>query len=62
MLIKAKCDMANNGIYRELRWFQAWGKPKIVEDYFLPRMIADITGQVNILLCVHHNKMVHDLW
>ncbi|XP_072045971.1 glutamine-dependent NAD(+) synthetase-like [Amphiura filiformis] len=48
LLIKPKVDMANHGIYRELRWFQGWGKPKIVEDYFLPRMIADITGQTTV--------------
>ena len=47
--------MCNDGNYREGRWFCAWSKEKQTEEYFLPRMIQDITGQVKydlFQLCV----------
>ncbi|KAM4721093.1 glutamine-dependent NAD(+) synthetase [Rhinophrynus dorsalis] len=37
--------MANEGNYRELRWFTPWMKLRDVEDYILPRTIQEITGQ-----------------
>jgi hypothetical protein len=40
--------MANDGNYRELRWFTTWGKPRTTEQHFLPRMIQKITGQVTV--------------
>lgn len=46
LLIRPKMALANDGNYREPRWFTAWGKHKQIEDHFLPRMIQDITGQV----------------
>lgn len=46
LLIRPKIMLANEGNYREHRWFVAWTKLKEVEDHFLPRMISDITGQV----------------
>ncbi|KAK0053547.1 glutamine-dependent NAD(+) synthetase [Biomphalaria pfeifferi] len=45
LLIRPKIMLANEGNYREHRWFVAWTKLKEVEDHFLPRMISDITGQ-----------------
>ncbi|XP_071496482.1 glutamine-dependent NAD(+) synthetase-like [Diadema antillarum] len=48
ILIKPKTDMANSGNYRELRWFQGWAKLRTLEQHFLPRMIADITGQTTV--------------
>lgn len=37
--------MANDGNYRELRFFTPWMRPKQTEEHFLPRMIKEITGQ-----------------
>ncbi|PIK57459.1 putative glutamine-dependent NAD(+) synthetase [Apostichopus japonicus] len=48
LLIKPKTDMANHGNYRELRWFTAWAKHQIIEEYYLPRMIAKITNQTTV--------------
>lgn len=48
VLIRPKMWMANDGNYRELRWFTPWTKLKQTEDHFLPRMIKDITGQKTV--------------
>ncbi|KAM3876874.1 glutamine-dependent NAD(+) synthetase [Diretmus argenteus] len=45
LLIRPKMVMANNGNYRELRWFSPWNQLRRVEEYFLPRMIQEVTGQ-----------------
>ncbi|XP_019735403.1 glutamine-dependent NAD(+) synthetase isoform X1 [Hippocampus comes] len=45
LLIRPKMLMANHGIYREMRWFSPWTKFRTVEEYFLPRMIQQVTGQ-----------------
>lgn len=50
LLIRPKMWMANDGNYRELRWFTPWMKHRQVEDHYLPRIIHAITGQVNYLL------------
>ncbi|CAG2236025.1 E6.3.5.1 [Mytilus edulis] len=36
LLIRPKMALANDGNYREPRWFTAWGKHKQIEDYYLP--------------------------
>ncbi|KAG8438284.1 hypothetical protein GDO86_008826 [Hymenochirus boettgeri] len=48
LLIRPKMVMANEGNYRELRWFTPWSKVREVEDYFLPRTIQSITEQVTV--------------
>ncbi|KAL1922670.1 uncharacterized protein VTP21DRAFT_10209 [Calcarisporiella thermophila] len=48
LLIRPKMFLANDGNYRELRWFTPWCKPRTVEEYYLPRMIRDITGQATV--------------
>lgn len=48
LLIRPKMWMANDGNYRELRWFAPWTKHKQSEDHFLPRMIKEITGQKTV--------------
>ncbi|XP_052087489.1 glutamine-dependent NAD(+) synthetase-like isoform X3 [Mytilus californianus] len=48
LLIRPKMALANDGNYREPRWFTAWGKHKQIEDYYLPRMIQDITAQKTV--------------
>ncbi|XP_077567840.1 glutamine-dependent NAD(+) synthetase isoform X2 [Stigmatopora nigra] len=45
LLIRPKKLMANHGMYREMRWFAPWTKFRAVEEYFLPRMIQQVTGQ-----------------
>lgn len=46
LLIRPKMWLANDGNYRELRWFTPWMKHKQTEEFYLPKMIADVTGQV----------------
>jgi NAD+ synthase (glutamine-hydrolysing) len=47
LLIRPKMWMADDGNYREERWFTPWSKDKIeeLEDYVLADDIAEITGQ-----------------
>uniref|UniRef100_A0A673VXZ4 Glutamine-dependent NAD(+) synthetase n=1 Tax=Salmo trutta TaxID=8032 RepID=A0A673VXZ4_SALTR len=45
LLIRPKMLLANYGNNREFRWFSPWNKLRHVEEYFLPRMIQDMTGQ-----------------
>lgn len=40
--------LANDGNYRELRWFSPWMKHKQTEDFHLPKMIVDVTGQQTV--------------
>ncbi|KAJ1941930.1 glutamine-dependent NAD(+) synthetase, partial [Linderina pennispora] len=40
--------LANDGNYRELRWFTAWASRASIEDYVLPRFISSITGQKTV--------------
>ena len=44
-MIRPKMWMANDGNYRELRFFTPWMRPRETEEHYLPRMIKDITGQ-----------------
>ncbi|XP_066504175.1 glutamine-dependent NAD(+) synthetase [Hoplias malabaricus] len=48
LLIRPKMLLANHGNNREFRWFSPWSQPRHVEEYFLPRMIQDVTGQVTV--------------
>ncbi|KAF9201644.1 glutamine-dependent NAD(+) synthetase [Haplosporangium sp. Z 27] len=48
LLIRPKMFMANDGNYRELRWFTPWTKHRVTEEHYLPRMIQKITGQVTV--------------
>ncbi|XP_040495545.1 glutamine-dependent NAD(+) synthetase isoform X6 [Ursus maritimus] len=45
LLIRPKMALANEGNYRELRWFTPWSRSRQTEEYFLPRMIQDVTKQ-----------------
>ncbi|XP_021258369.1 glutamine-dependent NAD(+) synthetase isoform X2 [Numida meleagris] len=45
LLIRPKISLANAGNYRELRWFTPWNKARHVEEYLLPRIIQEVTGQ-----------------
>ncbi|KAL9649390.1 hypothetical protein ABK040_014301 [Willaertia magna] len=45
LLIRPKLFLANDGNYRETRWFCAWVKRYEVEEFVLPEFIQKITGQ-----------------
>uniref|UniRef100_A0A2R5L8C7 Glutamine-dependent NAD(+) synthetase n=1 Tax=Ornithodoros turicata TaxID=34597 RepID=A0A2R5L8C7_9ACAR len=45
LLIRPKMILCDDGNYRETRWFAPWTKARQVEEYFLPRMIQEISGQ-----------------
>ncbi|OXB59573.1 hypothetical protein ASZ78_010087 [Callipepla squamata] len=45
LLIRPKMSLANAGNYRELRWFTPWSKARHVEEYLLPGIIQEVTGQ-----------------
>ncbi|XP_067414313.1 glutamine-dependent NAD(+) synthetase isoform X1 [Emydura macquarii macquarii] len=48
LLIRPKMILANAGNYRELRWFTPWSRARHVEEYFLPGMIQEVTGQETV--------------
>lgn len=47
LLIRPKMWLANDGNYRELRWFTPWMKERETEEHWLPRIIKEVTGQVS---------------
>ncbi|KAH3665395.1 hypothetical protein OGAPHI_003579 [Ogataea philodendri] len=48
LLIRPKIVLANDGNYREMRYFTPWLKTQYVEEFVLPRMIQKITGQITV--------------
>ncbi|KAJ7248515.1 hypothetical protein C8J57DRAFT_1437985 [Mycena rebaudengoi] len=48
LLIRPKMWLANDGNYRELRYFAPWTKHRQWEDHYLPRQIQDLTGQTKV--------------
>ncbi|XP_059479810.1 glutamine-dependent NAD(+) synthetase isoform X2 [Neocloeon triangulifer] len=49
LLIRPKMMMCDDGNYRESRWFTPWKKIREVEEFYLPRMIRQVTGQETVL-------------
>jgi NAD+ synthase (glutamine-hydrolysing) len=49
LLIRPKMWLANDGNYRELRYFTPWQKHRQWEDHYLPRIVKAVTGQVRML-------------
>ncbi|KAL2220291.1 putative NAD synthase [Thermoascus aurantiacus ATCC 26904] len=45
ILIRPKMWLANDGNYREMRYFTPWQRPREVEDYYLESIVGNITGQ-----------------
>ncbi|ODV88980.1 hypothetical protein CANCADRAFT_132553 [Tortispora caseinolytica NRRL Y-17796] len=45
LLIRPKIWLANDGNYREMRYFTPWMRPRHVEEYALPRIVGQLTGQ-----------------
>ncbi|KAJ7733229.1 hypothetical protein DFH07DRAFT_871007 [Mycena maculata] len=48
LLIRPKMWLANDGNYRELRYFTPWAKHRQWEDHYLPRIIQVVTGQMKV--------------
>ncbi|KDQ51052.1 hypothetical protein JAAARDRAFT_41517 [Jaapia argillacea MUCL 33604] len=48
LLIRPKMWLANDGNYRELRYFTPWAKHRQWEDHYLPRMIQEVTQQIKV--------------
>lgn len=48
IFIRPKIWLANDGNYREMRFFTPWCRPKHVESYLLPRFIQKITDQLTV--------------
>ena len=48
LLFRPKLYLANDGNYREMRWFSPWKKLRTVEEYYLPRMLQEVTGQATV--------------
>ncbi|KAG1780851.1 hypothetical protein EV702DRAFT_682831 [Suillus placidus] len=48
LLIRPKMWLANDGNYREMRYFTPWMKHRQWEDHFLPRIIQTVTKQVKV--------------
>jgi predicted amidohydrolase len=45
LLIRPKLSLANDGNYREMRYFSPWKGERVVEDFYLPRIVAKLQGQ-----------------
>ncbi|KAF8892046.1 hypothetical protein BD779DRAFT_1610238 [Infundibulicybe gibba] len=48
LLIRPKMWLANDGNYRELRYFTPWTKHRKWEDHYLPRIIQAVTKQTKV--------------
>jgi len=48
LLIRPKLFLADDGGYREPRWFSAWQRRFQADEYYLPKMIQEITGQYKV--------------
>ncbi|KAF8909365.1 hypothetical protein CPB84DRAFT_1765955 [Gymnopilus junonius] len=48
LLIRPKMWLANDGNYRELRYFTPWAKHRQWEDHYLPRIIQAVTKQIKV--------------
>lgn len=48
LLIRPKLILADDGNYREPRWFSAWKDRYMTESHYLPRFIRKITGQSTV--------------
>ncbi|CCC71471.1 hypothetical protein NCAS_0H01610 [Naumovozyma castellii] len=49
LFIRPKIWLANDGNYREMRFFTPWMKPGVVEEFTLPPEIQKVTGQKTVL-------------
>ncbi|EDK40840.2 conserved hypothetical protein [Meyerozyma guilliermondii ATCC 6260] len=49
LLIRPKLYLANDGNYREMRYFTPWNRPQYYEDFKLPKNARKVTGQSSVL-------------
>lgn len=49
LLIRPKLWLANDGNYREMRYFTAWGRPKYTENHILPREVQRKTQSRSVV-------------
>lgn len=50
LLIKPKLYLANDGNYREMRYFTPWARPQTYETYILPHVARVATGQTSVII------------
>lgn len=50
LLIRPKLYLANDGNYREMRYFTPWPKPKYWENYQLPKVISKLSKQSKVII------------
>lgn len=48
LAIRPKKHLADDGNYREPRWFTAWSKDRSVEEFKLNPLLQSVTGQKNV--------------
>nr|XP_039269971.1 glutamine-dependent NAD(+) synthetase-like [Styela clava] len=48
LLIRPKMAMANTSVFREHRWFCPWTKHQTVEEFTLPKILRNVTGQTRV--------------
>ena len=48
VMIRPKMWLANDGNYRELRWFTAWKQKDYLEDFLLPIAVSDALSQTTV--------------
>lgn len=55
MLVRPKMHLANDGNYRETRWFSAWNRPMHIEQHRLLPFVAAAINQVLFSLMSGHS-------
>ncbi|CCJ31008.1 unnamed protein product [Pneumocystis jirovecii] len=48
LLIRPKLCLANNGNYREMRYFSNWSRKMFTDNFCLPEIVSSITGQKTV--------------
>ncbi|CAI9093414.1 OLC1v1028913C1 [Oldenlandia corymbosa var. corymbosa] len=48
VMIRPKMWLANDGNYRELRWFTAWKQKDHLEDFLLPPEVSEVLSQTTV--------------
>jgi NAD+ synthase (glutamine-hydrolysing) len=48
IMIRPKMWLANDGNYRELRWFTAWKQRDQLDDFQLPPNVSEALGQKSV--------------
>lgn len=45
LYVRCKMSLANDGLFREMRYFTPWPQSRGIEEYILPKVLRDPTGQ-----------------